>query len=120
MRGFLHYPVADAEPILSDWLSRFNYIDEKKVRIDSDFGAFFDWLITEAISESLYDQLRKIPVLLISEETLDLFLSKYRNMTLEEAVESGILVPKIEDDSNIGIDVELNLIFNRYVPIVTV
>jgi hypothetical protein len=54
-------------------------------QVNCNFGAFFDWLISEA--GALYNLLLTIPILVLSDEVYDFMAENHSEMTVETAVE---------------------------------
>jgi hypothetical protein len=120
MCGFVHFPASDVEPTFRKWLSTFVPSEKRSSRIECKFGTFFDWLISESISGSLYKLLLQIPLLVISDETHDFMMINHRDMTVETAVERGLLNPQIATKAQIGTELELTVSFDRSTPKVDV
>ena len=118
MKGFAFFEDDETEPMLRAWLSDFRLASGGKDEIGGDFGSFLAWLILELKSGKLLSLLKRIPVLHIPDDVREKWADHYNGRTLEKAIEDGVLRPTTP--SKVGEDVNLNIIFDRSTPRVTV
>jgi hypothetical protein len=116
MIGYAYFPVHDIEAQFRDWLPPFSPPAERWGRINCNFGMFFEWLIEESMSGTLYDLLLKTPILAITDEKYELMAKNHPEMTVDAAVENGVLVPSVATKDDIGTEIQLSISFDRSTP----